>query len=59
MSEEYEGPVKVTVTHPETGEVFKEQIVNNDYMVICNGERYVKSFQIWGRTHQLNIAVKK
>jgi hypothetical protein len=53
------GPVKVTVTIPETGEVIKEQIVRDDYMIICNGNRYVKSYQIWGETHQINIARMK
>ncbi len=55
---EYEGPVKVTVTRPDTGEVLQERILSNDYLIICNGIRYVKSYQIWGRTHQVNIGVK-
>lgn len=56
---EYIGPVKVTVTRPDTGEVLEEKTISNDYMLICNGNRYVKSWQIWGRTHQVNIAVKE
>jgi len=55
-TEEYEGPVKVTVTRMDTGAVLNEKIVNDDYMLICNGNRYVKSYQMWGKTHQLNIA---
>ncbi len=54
--EEYQGPVKVTVTRPDTGEVLKEQVVSDDYLLICNGNRYVKSWQMFGRTHQVNIA---
>lgn len=58
MSDEYIGPVEVTVTRPDTGEVLERKTVSNDYFLICNGDRYVKSWQIWGRTHQVNIAVK-
>lgn len=54
--QEYVGPLKVTVTRPDTGEVLEEKTVQNDYMIICHG-RYVKSYQVWGRTHQVNIAV--
>lgn len=50
------GPVKVTISVPETGEVLEERMLSNDYMIICNGIRYVKSCQIWGSTHQVNIA---
>lgn len=57
--QEYEGPIVVTVTRADTGEILKSQRVDNDYLVICNGNRYVKSYQIWGRTHQLNIAVRQ
>jgi hypothetical protein len=56
---EYIGPVEVTVTRPDTGEVLERKTVSNDYMLICNGNRYVKSWQIWGRTHQVNIAVRE
>lgn len=58
MADEYEGPIKVTVARADTGEVLDEKIISNDYMIICNGSRYVKSWQIWGRTHQVNIAVR-
>ena len=30
-------PIKVTVTDPDTGEVLGEQIVTNDYVLICAG----------------------
>lgn len=58
MGEEYEGPVRVVVSRPDTGEVLQDWTVSNDYLIICNGIRYVKSYQIWGRTHQVNIGVK-
>ena len=34
-------PVKVTVSDPETGEVLGERVIENDYIVICAGSRYV------------------
>lgn len=34
-------PIKVTVTDPDTGEVLGERILDNNYMVICAGNRYV------------------
>lgn len=34
-------PVKVTVSDPETGEVLGEQVIDNDYVLICAGNRYV------------------
>jgi hypothetical protein len=54
-------PVKVTVSDPETGEVFEEKIVANDYCLITAGNRYVKSIQTMGRpgraTHMIAVAV--
>lgn len=34
-------PIKVTVTDPGTGEVLAEQVLDDDYVVICAGARYV------------------
>lgn len=51
--------IKVTVSDPDTGEVLEEKIINNEYTVVCAGNRYIKSMQQWGSTHQLNIAVNK
>ena len=34
-------PIKITVTDPESGEVLGEQLLTNDYAVICAGNRYV------------------
>ena len=48
--------VKVTVSDPDTGEVLGEKVIRNDYVLVCAGRRYVKSWQVWGRTHQVNIA---
>ena len=30
-------PIKVTVTDPATGEVLGEQVIDNDYLLICAG----------------------
>ena len=34
-------PIKVTVSDPTTGEILGEQIVENNYVVICAGDRYL------------------
>lgn len=36
-----EAPIKVTVTDPETGEVLGERTIENDYMVICAGRKFL------------------
>lgn len=56
---EHSKPVKVTVSDPETGAVLEERIVDNNYAIVCAGNRYVKSIQIMGRTHMLAVAVQK
>ena len=35
--------IKVTVSDPDSGEVLGEQIVDNDYVLICAGNRYVSN----------------
>jgi len=52
----YDQPIMVTVTDPETGEVLGQKVVKDDYVLIVVGRRYLKSMQVWGRTHQLNVA---
>ena len=60
MSQSYEKPIKVTVSDPETGEVLASRVVENDYILICAGNRYVKSVQFMGkpqrRTHMIAVA---
>lgn len=49
-------PIKVTVTDPATGEVLGEQILDNDYLVICHGKTYNDSVQRYGNgTHVVTI----
>lgn len=57
--QEHKGPVKVTVSDPETGKVLEERIVDNDYALITAGNRYVKSRQVMGRTHMIAVAIAK
>jgi hypothetical protein len=56
ISEEGKGPIKVTVSDPETGKVLEEKIVDNDYLIVTAGRRYVKSIQMMGKTHMLAVA---
>lgn len=51
--------VKVKVCDPETDAVLECRIVDNDFVVVCAGNRYVKSWQMWGSTFQVNIAREK
>jgi len=53
---DYGKPIKVTITDPDTGDVLAEKVVIDDYVLIVSGRRYLKSMQVWGRTHQLNVA---
>lgn len=54
---DFDRPIKVTVTDPETGEVLDEKVVANDYVLVTAGNRYVKSLQVMGRTHMIAVAV--
>ena len=54
---DFDKPIKVTVTDPETGEVLDEKVVANDYVLVTPGNRYVKSLQVMGRTHMIAVAV--
>jgi hypothetical protein len=56
---DYDKPIKVTVSDPATGAVLEEHICENDYVLICAGNRYLKSAQVMGSTHMLAVAVIK
>ena len=48
--------VKVTVSDPATGEVLAERTIDNDYTVICAGNRYVANVNAHGNgTHVVTI----
>lgn len=48
--------IKVKICDPETDAVLEERVVDNDFVVVCAGNRFVKSWQMWGSTFQINIA---
>jgi hypothetical protein len=41
-------PIKVTVTDPESGEVLGERVIENDYMVVTAGNRFVEHVNAYG-----------
>lgn len=48
--------VKVTVTDPDSGEVLEERVVEDDYVVITAGNRYVAHTQAHANgTHVFTI----
>ena len=48
--------IKVTVTDPDSGEVLGERVIENDYMLICAGSRYLHSTDAHANgTHVLTI----
>jgi hypothetical protein len=49
--------VDVLVFDAKTGRFVEHRFVRDDYMLICIGNRYVKSQQAMGRTHMIAIAV--
>ncbi len=51
--------IKITVTDLATGQVLQEKTITNDYVVICAGNRYVKSLQVMGSTHMIAVAKDK
>lgn len=47
--------IKVTVTDPVTGEVLGEQVVDNDYVLVCAGTAHLTHTQVNGTTHVLTV----
>jgi hypothetical protein len=56
---DFQKPIRVTISDPETGEQLESRVVANDYVLITVGNRYLKSAQQMGRTHILAVAVEK
>lgn len=49
-------PIKVTVSDPTTGEVFEERVIDNDYVLLCAGDRYLSGARSYGNgTHVLTV----
>lgn len=52
--------IKVTVTDPGTGEVLAEQVVDNDYVLICAGSAHLTHTQVGtAGTHVLTVKGSK
>ena len=48
--------VKVTISDPDTGEVFDETVIDNDYSIVCAGTCHVASAQAYANgTHVLTV----
>lgn len=56
---DFQKPIRVTISDPETGEQLESRVVANDYVLITVGNRYLKNAQQMGRTHILAVAVEK
>ena len=57
MSAPSKSPIVVRVYDAETDKLLEERRIENDYILICAGNRYVKSQQVMGKTHMLAVAV--
>ena len=57
----FDGPIKITISDPDTGKELESRVVENDYVLICAGNRYLMGTQVMGRlgraTHILRIGV--
>jgi len=52
--------IKVTVTDPDSGEVLAERVVENDYVILTAGNRYVDGVQTHANgTHVLTVKVDR
>ena len=48
-------PVKVTVSDAVTGEELESKVIADDYIIVCEGRRYVHYTQRMGSTHMVCI----
>ena len=51
-------PVKVTVSDPATGEVLGEQVIDDDYVLVCAGTAHLASTQVHPETGTHQLVVK-
>jgi len=48
--------IKVTISDPDTDEVLGRQILDDDYVVVCAGNRYVTNTNVHANgTHVITI----
>lgn len=53
------GAIKVTVSEPESGEVLEERVIDNDYLVIVAGDRYIEGVQAHTATGTHIVTIKR
>ena len=51
-------PIKVTVTDPASGDVLAEKVIDDDYVILCAGNRYVDGIQQYPKAGTTVITVK-
>ncbi|GLJ78649.1 hypothetical protein [Microbacterium imperiale] len=50
--------IKVTVSDPESGEELESRVIDNDFMVLCAGDRYIDGVQAYANGTQI-VTVKR
>lgn len=51
-------PIKVTVSDPDTGEVFETRVLDDDFLVLCAGDRYIDGVQAYANGTQV-LTIKR
>lgn len=52
--------VKVTVSDPDTGEMLREMVIDDDYSIVCAGRCHIANVQTYSNgTHVLTIKGRK
>lgn len=47
--------VRVTITDPTTGACLEDKVIQDNYLIVCAGNRYVHYTQRMGSTHMVCI----
>ena len=59
MPTDYQKPIRVTISDPDTGDELESRVLTNDYVIITAGNRYVKNIRLFGKTNVISVAVEK
>lgn len=51
--------IQVTITDPDSGEVLAEKLLDNDYLVVCAGNRYVDGVQAYPTKGTVVVTIKR
>jgi hypothetical protein len=54
---DYAGPIRITLTRPDTGEELTSAVIADDYALITTGRCYVKSKQVWPKSGTTQIVI--